>query len=516
MLEFRAMPLGTNLPAQWFAAGAPGQDPHRYKVFEVANMGTTHPELNDVTTTFIDPNLPLVVAATIAVLPLKQALRSDKTYLVEADDGHNNLLDISVSASPPAISMGDPKHSRNQLFINANVPLLTNYPAGSVQVLYDPGGGQRIKKYDVTSVTFVPAAGLILHLSGKLPGGQANSLQLTVTGIQDSYHVAFPVTGTVTSAASATTDVTKAFLSVTLSAIASTHNSPTYSATGTFAPLHTAVDAVTLGKAGFKKVDLNNPNLTKVDLENVHFDPSVVFDVGSANANSTNAVTVPSEFFYPKLLGRPKGASLTALPPKSAKISVLNFMGGLRAEVDTANLGLNLMGEGRIEWYSSSLFHTASRYQAKISALNPVVRSTINLPATGFSITPYFQYDGGDHVTSELVTNPTAGQPNVTVPTFPISRIYFGSQATLQIQRHGLTFDGSWVNLFYPETAAFTKKMVLQTRTISGLQPHFKGTYTYAFDQEKHFTGTLGWENGRSAPAFAYLNKTTVGIQVTY
>jgi hypothetical protein len=515
MLEFRAMPLGTKLPSQWFGAGAPGLDVRFYKVFEVTNMSSTHPQMTNVTDLFINPGTPVNVSETVAVIPLKKAFRSDISYLVEADDTSGHLLDISVSTAP-AIAIGDAQHLRDQLFLNANVPLKTDYPPKAITVVYDPGGGQAKKTFTVETVKAIPAAGLELALSGKLPGGLTNSLQITINGIQDAYGVSVPVSGTVASAPSAPTDATKAFLTVALAAIAATHTAPIFTAAGTFAPLHTAVDALTLGKTGFKKLDLRKPILKKSDLENVHFDPSVVFDVGSATSSSTNAITVPSEFIYPKLLGLQKGGSIDQLPAKSSSISVLNFMGGPRAEVDTLHLGLNLMGEGRLEWYGSSLFHTASRYQAKISALNPGIRSTLNLPATGFSITPYVQYDGGKHLTAESITNPTAGQPNVVVPTFPISRIYFGSQASLQYQRHGIAFDGSWVDLFYPETSAFTKNKVLQTRTVSGLQPHAKGTYTYAFDQEKHFAGTIAWENGRSAPAFAYLNKVTVGLTVTY
>lgn len=102
------------------------------------------------------------------------------------------------------------------------------------------------------------------------------------------------------------------------------------------------------------------------------------------------------------------------------------------------------------------------------------------------------------------------------IPTFPISRFYFGSQATGQWGRQTVTFDGSWADLFLPETSAFTQNKTTLTRSISNLQPHAKGTYAFAIDQEKHFSGTLAWENGRSAPSFAYLNKVTVGVQVVY
>jgi hypothetical protein len=501
------MPVGTQLPVAWFQnEDSPGRDIKRYRIFQVLNPGTSLARLQDLTSQYVDPSRQVeVLGNTDAVIPLKQALHSDQSYLVEATDGAGNMLDVSVAASPSLSATNDQRHLRDHLFVNAFVPLQTSYPAGTIVVMYDPGYGSPVP-YQVSSVTVNPGQGLLLQLADKLPAGLANPLQLSVNGIKDKYGVAVQVSGPVPSAPSAPTDTTKAFLSVALSAIAAVHSAPTFSATGTFAPVHTATDTVIIKKWGTNEL---------------HFDPSVVFDVGSSNANTTNSVTVPSEFIYPKLLGLPKApqdqsGNLANLPAKPANISVMNYMGGLRAEVDTQYLGLNLMGEGRIEWYLSSLFRTSSAYQAKVTAMNPAIRSTVNLPINGFSITPYVQYDGGSHVTSETITNTTAGQPAVNIPTFSISRIYFGSQATVQFGRQAVSIDGSWVNLFLPETAPFTQKMVVLNRTVSGLQPHAKGTYTYAFDQEKHFSGSIAWENGRSAPAFAYLNKVTVGIQVTY
>lgn len=506
-LEIRNMPAGTQLPAAWFQnEDSPGRDTKRYKIFQISNPGTSLARPQEVTSQYVDSSKPVQVLGNIdAVIPLKQSLHSDQTYLVEATDKAGNMLDISVTSAPSLAGGFDQKHLRDRLVVNASVPLQTSYPAGTVSVTYDPGNGQPVP-FQVSSVTVNPSQGLVLQLAGELPAGLANPLQIMVIGINDTYGVAVQVSGPVPSAPSAPTDTTKDFMSVALSAIAAVHSAPTFSATGTFAPVHTATNTVIVKKWGTNEL---------------HFDPSVVFDVGSANASTTNSVTVPSEFVFPKLLGLPKPpqgqpGKLPDLPTKQAHVTVMNYLGGLRAEVDTQYLGLNLMGEGRIEWYLSSLFRTASSYQAKVTAMNPAIRSTVNLPTNGFSITPYVQYDGGSHVTHETITNTSAGQPAVNIPTFSISRLYLGFQVTGQLGRQGVNLDGSWVKLFVPETAPFTQNTFVATRTVSGFQPHAKGTYTYAFDQEKHFSGSVAWENGRSAPAFTYLNKVTVGIQVTY
>ena len=101
----------------------------------------------------------------------------------------------------------------------------------------------------------------------------------------------------------------------------------------------------------------------------------------------------------------------------------------------------------------------------------------------------------------QSIVNPTAGLPNVDIATYSISRIYFGSQATIQLGRNSVSFDGSWVELFDPETAPFATNSVLESRTVSGLQAHAKGTYNISLDQEKHFSGSIVSENSLSAPS---------------
>lgn len=493
-------PPGISAPAEWFAnSTSPGANIRNYSIYEVTNANSSHISFKDVSSDFLDSldQVLIVLDKTREVLPLKQALRSDKTYLVEAKDTQGNFLDATITASP-TLTSSDQKHLRNAMYVNANVPLEPTYPANTVKVTYDPGEGPKTV-YPARVLGARPSLGLELWIDEPLPAGLSNPLQLKIDGLTDSYGVAVPVSGPLPSAASAPTDATKDFISIQISAIGAVHSGPTYSATGAFAPLHVAQTSVVL------------PYL-------IHLDPSITFDVGSANATTTNAVTIPSQFIRPFLLGRPRPpqnlADLDSRKP--SHISVLNAMGGLRAEIDTQYGGTNLMGEGRAEFYLSKLFATANARTAAVEAANPSIRSTLNLPANGWSITPYAQYDGGEHVTAQSISNSTASLPNVDIPTYSISRFYFGSQATATYSIHSVTFDGSWVDLFDPETAPFKINSIVYSRTVSGLQPHVKGTYSISFDQEKHFSGSLSWENGRTAPSFQYLNKVTAGIQVVY
>ena len=79
-----------------------------------------------------------------------------------------------------------------------------------------------------------------------------------------------------------------------------------------------------------------------------------------------------------------------------------------------------------------------------------------------------------------------------------------------------LTFDGSWTDLFTQETVPTTINKVVYSKNLSNFQPHAKGSYSLTLDQMKHYVLTICWENGRSAPTFAYVNKATAGIQIVY
>ena len=490
---------GAPVPAGWFTdSSSPGEIIQNYKIYEVTNANSSIESFNDVSSQFLDMSGQIQIRLKSRMtVPLRQPLHSDRSYLIEAKDAHGNVLNATIAASP-SLASSDAKHLRNALYVNANVPLKTTYTANAVTVTYDPGQGKKTV-YPARVLGARQSLGLEIWMDEPLPAGLSNSLQLTVNGITDLYGVAVPISGPLPSAPSAPADATKDFISIQLSAIAAVHSAPTFSATGAFAPLHIAKNAVVL------------PGL-------IHLDPAITFDTGSANAKTTNTVTLPSQFVRPFLLGLPrppqKLADLDSRKP--SKISVLNAIGGVRAEFDTQYGGTNLMGEGRAELYLSKLYVTANARTAAVSAANPSIRSTLNLPANGWSITPYVQYDGGGHVTSQSISNAAAGLPKVDIPTYSISRIYFGSQATVQYGISSVTLDGSWFELFLVETAPFTINNVVSSRTVSGLQPHAKGTYNISLDQEKHFSGSISWENGRSAPSFEYLNKVTLGIQVVY
>lgn len=324
--------------------------------------------------------------------------------------------------------------------------------------------------------------GIDLVLQKELPSGKSNPLQLEINGLTDNYGTAVKVQGKVQGPAAVSKNMSNAFVTTQLSAIAAVHSSPAFSGTGAVAPWHPATRIIWLpGK--------------------IFLDPSVNFDVGSATAKSSNSVIVPSQF---------SRAFYTAGSPVA-----VNTTFGPRAEFDTQYGGVNFLGEGRAEVYLRYLSHSVDVQNAVIAAGNPAVRDLLDLPTNGYSIFPYFQVDAGGHVNSQAISN-AGGHPAADIPTYNISRMYLGIQLLAQLGRNNLSIDGSYVDLFSDETVPYTSNKILFARKISGFQPHAKMTYSYSFDDAKHFAGSISWEDGRSAPTFQYLNKVTVGLQVTY
>jgi hypothetical protein len=193
----------------------------------------------------------------------------------------------------------------------------------------------------------------------------------------------------------------------------------------------------------------------------------------------------------------------------------LNTTFGPRAEFDTQHGGVNFLAEGRAELYLPQLTKSVDFHRAVIASGNPAIRDLLELPTNGYSIAPYVQVDGGGHLNSQVISNPTPA-PAATIPTYSIFRLYIGFHGTAQFGRNTLSLDGSYVDLFEPETVPVLVKKTTEIRNISGFQPHAKLSYSFYLDQTKHFAGSISWEDGRSAPSFQYLNKVTVGLQVTY
>ncbi len=490
--------------SRWFGNGAsPAALLSNYALFQVLSPNTSQMRLKEVTKEYFDDNgaehLVLDSFSNSIDLPLKQALHSEITYIVELSDPTLGRLDATITASP-AIIVYDEATLRTKLKITANINLrATVNQAITVKRSFARGAAPTTDSYRSTIVD-IQTDGIVLKLERKLPSGKTSPLQLSIQGLQDNYGTAVNIQGKVASVPVAPTDLTKAFITVQLGAIAAVHSTPTFSAIGAIAPWHPVQRTVVLPGGVF-------------------FDPAANFSVGSTNAKTSNSVIVPSSFIRPLIGGLPK-LKKDEPPPdlktlKPSKPFVINTMFGPRAEFDTQYGGVNVLGEGRAELYLSQLFQTADVRTSQIATSNPAIRDLLALPQNGFTLAPYIQFDGGGHINSQSIPN-AGGVPAVNIPTYSIARIYLGLHGTGQRGRATVSFEGSWVDLFQPEIVPYTVKTTVYSRSLLGFQPHAKGTFNFYFDDAKHFAGSVAWENGRSAPTFAYLNKVTIGLQATY
>jgi hypothetical protein len=136
-------------------------------------------------------------------------------------------------------------------------------------------------------------------------------------------------------------------------------------------------------------------------------------------------------------------------------------------------------------------------------------------PDFGFSFVPYLELDGGGHVNNETVKNsePIASE---LVPRHGIFRVYTGGVAEVDYKRVTVKLDGAMIEMALPETIGFTTSSGVALRRVSGIQPHTKASIAFSFDQAKHYSWDVTYENGRSAPNFEYLNKVSSGIKVIY
>jgi len=504
-LDFGA--LAADKADQWFLRqNAPGTSLSNYSVYVVLNPESSSMQVCEVSRDYLDASRPPSGCAILADPPsgdqigqirvdadaktvdilLRKPLHADAHYILSIRRSDQDKLEVSFSNTTSIITP-DATKIRSVLKVKSTVSLrAVQGQSVTVSRVVAKGPAPGAEIYPAT-VSQVETDGLVLVLQKELPSGKSNPLQLEVKGLTDNYGTAVKIQGKVQGAPAVSKDISNAFVTAQLSAIAAVHSAPTFSGTGAVAPWHPASRIIWLPGEIF-------------------LDPAVNFDVGSANAKSSNSVIIPSQF---------SRAFAPGVPSNEGYPIALNTTFGPRAEFDTQWGGVNLLGEGRAEFYIRQLSHSVDVQKAVIAAGNPAIRDLLELPMNGYSIVPYVQFDAGGHLNSQSISNPT-GHPPVDIPTYDISRLYLGIQVLAQLGRNNLNLDASYVDLFLTETVPYTLNKVVYSRRLSGFQPHSKLTYSYTFDDAKHFAGSISWEDGRSAPTFQYLNKVTVGLQVTY
>jgi hypothetical protein len=137
----------------------------------------------------------------------------------------------------------------------------------------------------------------------------------------------------------------------------------------------------------------------------------------------------------------------------------------------------------------------------------------------GWSLVPYLSFDAGGHVNNETVTNKKK-EVSVLVPRHKILRGYTGFVLTLESNKFLLpvtfTIDESVFYLATRETIGYTTDTSAELRRLKGVHHRGVAKLSFALDPAKHYNLTIGYENGRLAPNFEYLNKVTVGFRFVY
>lgn len=546
LLQINFKALSDPEKSTWFmGSNAPAEQLQNYAIYEVLNSDTIAVSACDESAYFLKgirkpdkcatpttvqcpeqhgPDGPqLDQFASTLTIPLTAPLHTASRYIITIQNSNKELLQIPFSNTATLASAADQSKLRTEVTVTSTMALDVHEDQElRVERNLATGPKASTEAYDAKVAKINESAGIVLTLRPDLPGGKANPLSLEVKGLTDFYGVPVPAQGKVQSVAvpqSGTAgslfpnSVNGAYINTQLSAIAAVGSTPTFAANGAIAPWDPSPRVIRLGSSVF-------------------FDPAVNFDIGNANAKSTNSVVVPAPFWTPVIFGWNEKErkqmqacaqhinstseclrDLQNADNRALQAAKITF--GPREEFDTQYGGTNILGEARLDLYLQALTHTADKQAAVYAEGNPAIRDLLDLPTNGFMITPYLLFDGGSHINSQTISN-TKPNPSVTVPTYGISRLYGGLQASAQYGRNTVSIDGSYVYLFLPETASFSLNKVNYIHTVSGFLPHAKLKYSFYLDDTKHFAGTIVWENGAAPPSWQYLNKVSVGLQVTY
>jgi hypothetical protein len=456
--------------------------------YAVNSAGQLVQTSTNVTGDFISAG-PTDAGMGTAVLALKKPLEN-RTYVLIFKLTSGAFASTAIAAKG-TINIGDKTLSDRQLKLSS--PVYLGMQAGQT-VTFErsravPGARAPISKPVTFSGTVSSLApdGVFVDLSKKLPAGQTSVLSLKNGRV--------PADGKIQLDA-APSNESDAYILVKANAVAAVHQAPVFTLSGSVAPFHPALKARYWGP--------------------IQIDPSVIFDVGLRSTKTANSVTVPAAFKTTFLFGLPKAGTATDFRSKATTNPFgLTLSYGPRYETDRTFHRVNLLGDGRADFYLPQLSQSVQAVQARASAMNPKYRDFIQGPMAGFQITPYLEFITGAHVNEETVTNSTTSVSEI-VPEHSIARLYGGLLSKAQVWRFQLSSEISILNMFDQETIGYTTKKGVSLRVLSGIQYHTKPDFTFYLDPAHHFALDITYENGRSAPNFEYLNTVNAGVKVIY
>jgi len=331
--------------------------------------------------------------------------------------------------------------------------------------------------------------------------------EVSIPGLVDRNNRQVKSKGTI-EIAGAPVDEKDAYINLSLASTAAVHQAPVFTLAGTFAPLHRLTSPV--GIWGFI------------------WDPAIKVDVGLRSTKAANSVYFTNTFrhsFPFAVSGTPSPGNKIPTFFKSRHSGLLDLsdivlgLGLPKFEVDRDFHRLNAVAQLRTDFgfYRWKQSIADQRRYLAIDLNDKKAANQVAGVAFGLSAIPYAMLEIGGHIVNETVTNTkVSGHPFVVVPGHPILRGYAGINLELDIYRFAFTLDEALLGLAHKEIIGYTTSSGVATREVEGIQHHAKASFDLAIDPGRHYHFTVGYENGRSAPNFEYLNKVDTGLKVLF
>ena len=464
---------------------------------------------------------------------LNSQLAQNQTFILRVNRGLSDgrAVTLKFSTAPPAplpatvatISKGANAYDQlDELLLTSTNPITVGSPITVKRTYYRLTDGVPTAQEETfnATTTFHTNQLYELHLDRKLVEGQTHVLVID-TGITDSAGVLVRAEGKVELAPPPKKPEDRR-LDASLATVAAARQKAVFDLTSTIVPkrIYQVGDTYWL------------------------WEPKLSVDVGLRSTKSNNAVVIaPLNFknvFFedvfalkPPTQGPPQLGTRADKDKQSRRESAwdawrtapwyrpsdVELTIGPKVEFDRNFKRKNVVGGIRLDLN----FH---RWLATISKKREILENDLNYGKAiasqtvfdyGWKLVPFLAFDFGGHVNNETVSKKGT---SVFVPRHKIFRSYIGFVSTNEWNMFGLptslNIEESWVYLAARETIGFTTDSGTGLRQLHGFHPRSKVTLDFAFDPSKHYTFTVGYENGRLAPNFEYLNKLTGGIRIAY
>jgi hypothetical protein len=549
--------FGNPLPSEFCKSLRAGEctnalDIRNYELYEIVEPDTEKIHASPIAISNVEVDCGLGCSLITLTVPVD--LNSGTIYLVKiialrldpssTDTATLRRFELSTEAKvgPSAIDAS----RRNEISVNATVPIKVD-PANLritrevSTIARNTQGAPDISPSPIP----ISAAGLgtrtslneiTVKLSKELKEGMVYNL--TVNGVTDTSSPANNINATgiiEVPGVPAPPDDPK--IDLTLTSLAARHQKTVFDLVANFTPLK----RISLGDPEEKSKVLNGTggpnNLTDTQrgLASRRYstrwaiEPSATIDVGFRSTKSNNSITLAAPFTKDFLGRRVKqySRSDTKIPVYAGwasaslfHVAFVKFSVGPRLETDRKFQRINMLGEMRLDLNLTRLGDAGTiggrRANLKSDLGDKAKFVEINW---GFKMIPYVAFDFGGHVNNETVTN-SDKNVSVLVPRHGILRTYVGAVPTFQWKAFGvlqtLSLDESVVFMARRETIGFTTDSGAELRSLRGFHPHSLIKWNIAIDPAGHYNLVTTYENGRLAPNFEYLNKTTAGFRIVY